>query len=70
MSNPLKVHGEGPLRELTPPFREFLVARGYVPDTVARQLQLTANLSRWMLVSAVRVEYLSPSAMNEFITTR
>jgi hypothetical protein len=44
MSNPLKVHVEGPLRELVPPFREFLFARDYVPDTVARQLQLIGGL--------------------------
>jgi integrase/recombinase XerD len=70
MSNPLKVHVEGPLRELVSPFREFLFARDYVPDTVARQLQLIGGLSRWMLTSAVTVENLSPTVTAEFIAAR
>lgn len=70
MSDPLKVHVEGPLLGWVPQFREFLVGRGYVPNVVAQQLQLIAHLSGWMRTNGVGVRGLSPSVIEEFLSER
>jgi integrase/recombinase XerD len=70
MSDPLKVHVEGPLQSWVPQFRDFLVERGYVPHVVAQRLQMIAHLSGWMLVNEVSIHGLSPSVIEGFFSER
>jgi hypothetical protein len=48
MSELLRVQVSGPLSVFAAGFGEELLAGGYRPGTVAKQLQLMAHLSRWM----------------------
>jgi integrase/recombinase XerD len=70
MSDPLKVHVEGPLADLVPGFRDFLAGLGYSPTAAARQLQLIAHLSRWMIESGTDVHGLTPSVIDTFFEHR
>ena len=48
MNDPSRVRVGGPLGPFAPGFRSELEARGYAPGSVALQLQLAAQLSRWL----------------------
>jgi len=70
MSDPLKVHVEGSLASLVPGFRGFLAGLGYSPNAAARQLQLVAHLSRWMVENGTDVHGLTPSVIDTFFEHR
>jgi integrase/recombinase XerD len=70
MSDPMRVRVEGPLVPWVPGFRDFLVGRGYSPNSTAQQLQLIANLSGWMLIDGVGVRGLSSSVVDAFFRYR
>src|ERR1700730_15028955 len=55
MNDPSRVRVSGPLGRYAPGFRAELEARGYAPGSVALQVQLAAELSRWLIGQSLDV---------------
>lgn len=70
MGDPLKVSVSGPLVGLVPAFREALFRLGYASDTVAQQLRLVADLSRWLDWKGLGPADLSESVVESFMRSR
>lgn len=70
MSVPLRVQVSGPLSVFAAGFREELLGRGYRPGTVAKQLQLMAHLSRWMVAHDVEPAALCREQIEQFVRER
>ena len=70
MSDPFKVSIRGPLAWCLPGFRTFLFDAGYSPDSVSRQLQLLAQLSRWLLQRGLDVRQLTSPVVAVFFSER
>jgi integrase/recombinase XerD len=70
MNDPSRVRVRGPLALYAPGFRAELEARGYAPGSVALQLQLAAQLSRWLMAQGLDVSGLTPDRMEEFFKVR
>ena len=70
MNDPSKVRVTGPLAGYVGGFRSELEARGYRPGTVANQLYLTAELSRWLEVRGLAVADLTVVRVEEFVAVR
>ena len=70
MSDPMKVRVDGPLAEFVPVFRERLRAAGYRRDSVADQVRLVADLSRWLTSEGVPIGKLGPAERAAFIAWR
>ena len=70
MNDPSRVRVSGPLVPYAPGFRAELEARGYTPGSVALQLQLAAQLSRWLMAQGLDVSGLTPDRMEEFFKVR
>jgi integrase/recombinase XerD len=70
MSDPLNVYVEGSLANWVPGFRGYLEGLGYSPNAAARQLQMIAHLSRWMVESGTDVHGLTPSVIDAFFERR
>lgn len=70
MADPLKVRVSGPLAALIPAFREALFRVGYAPNTVAQQLRLVVDLSRWLERKRVGPADLSESVVESFMRAR
>lgn len=70
MSDPFKVSIRGPLASCLPGFRTFLFDAGYSPDSVSRQLQMIAQLSRWLLQRGLEVRQLTSPVVAVFFSER
>ncbi len=70
MNDPSRVGVSGPLRPYAAGFRSELEARGYAPGSVALQLQLAAQLSRWLGAQGFDVSDLTPARLEEFFRAR
>ena len=70
MNDPLRVRFSGPLAGHADGFRADLAARGYTPGSAALQLQLAAQLSRWMQAGALDVAGLTAGRFREFFAQR
>ena len=70
MSDPLRVRMSGPLSVFAAGFREELLGQAYRPGTVAKQLQLMAHLSRWLVAHDVEPAALSSAQIERFVKER
>ncbi len=70
MSDPLRVLMSGPLSEFAAGFREELLGRGYRPGTSAKQLQLMAHLSRWLVARDLEPGALGREQIERFVQER
>jgi integrase/recombinase XerD len=70
MNDPSKVRVTGPLAGYVGGFRRELEARGYRPGTVANQLWLVAELSRWLDVQGLAVGDLTAERVEQFFSMR
>ena len=59
---PLAVHGTGVVAELE--------RRGYAEATIANQVKLLVNLSRWMTAEGLAAEDLSPEVVERYVAWR
>lgn len=70
MNDPSRVRVGGPLAPFAAGFRAELLARGYAPGSVALQLQLAAELSRWLDRQGLGVQALTPARVEQFFEMR
>jgi len=70
MNDPSKVRVNGPLAGFVGGFRSDLEACGYRPGTVANQLWLVAELSRWLAVQGLAVGDLTAERVEQFFSMR
>jgi integrase/recombinase XerD len=70
MNDPLRVRVPGPLARHAAGFRAELVARGYAPGSQALQLQLAAELSRWLEAQGLDVSDLTSECVERFFQMR
>lgn len=70
MNEPSRVHVGGPLARYEAGFRAELEARGYAPGTVAGQLYLAAELSRWLEAQGLGAGDLTPERVRGFFEMR
>jgi integrase/recombinase XerD len=70
MSDPLRVQLSGPLSGFAAGFLEELLGRGYRPGTAAKQLQLMAHLSRWMVAHGLQPGDLRRAEIERFVHER
>jgi integrase/recombinase XerD len=70
MNDPLRVRFSGPLAAHADGFRAELAARGYTPGSAALQLQLAAQLSRWMQARGLEVDGLTAGRVRDFFAQR
>ncbi|HXR21611.1 MAG TPA: tyrosine-type recombinase/integrase [Acidimicrobiales bacterium] len=70
MNDPSRVRVGGPLGPFAAGFRSELEARGYAPGSVALQLQLAAQLSRWLGAQDLDVSDLTSARLKEFFGAR
>jgi site-specific recombinase XerD len=62
VTGPLVAYGDG--------FREELIGQGYTPASAARQLQLMAHMSRWLVSEGLTAGELMPARVEEFLEAR
>ncbi len=70
MSDPSRVRVSGPLEPFASGFALWLSGRGYPPSSAARQLQLMAHVSRWLLAEGLGARELSDDAVEAFVVSR
>jgi integrase/recombinase XerD len=70
MNDPSRVRVSGPLGPYAPGFRAELEARGYTSGSVALQLQLAAQLSRWLSGQGLDVNDLTQARIEAFFEMR
>jgi integrase/recombinase XerD len=70
MSIPSRVVVSGPLSLFVSGFREDLVRRGYTPGAAAKQVQLTAHLSRWLVAQDLAPAALGRAQIERFVQER
>jgi integrase/recombinase XerD len=70
MSDPLRVQMSGPLSVFAAGFLEELLGRGYRPGTAAKQLQLMAQVSRWLAAHDLRLNDLRSVEIEHFVQER
>jgi site-specific recombinase XerD len=70
MNDPSRVRVTGPLAAYAPGFRAELAAQGYAPGSAALQLQLAAELSRWLEAHGLDVNDLTAERVEEFFEMR
>src|SRR5260221_2400789 len=71
MNDPLRVRFSGPLAAHADGLRAELESRGYTPGSAALQLQVAAQLSRWMQASGFGLGDLADAAcVGEFFAQR
>jgi len=70
MNDPLRVRVTGPLARYADGFRAELAARGHAPGRQALQLQLAAELSRWLQARGLDVSDLTPECVDRFFEMR
>ena len=70
MGDPLRVRVSGPLEPFAAGFAVWLSGWGYPPSSAARQLQLMAHVSRWLLAEGLGARELSDDAVEAFVVSR
>ena len=70
MNDPGRVRVRGPLAPYIAGYREELEEKGYAPGSVAVQLQLVAQLSRWLDDQGLDVSGLSAERVKRFFEIR
>jgi integrase/recombinase XerD len=70
MNDPLRVRFSGPLAAHADGLRAELEGRGYTPGSAALQLQLAAQLSRWMERTGLGLADLADDRVAEFFARR
>jgi site-specific recombinase XerD len=60
----------GPLAEYADGFRSELAERGFAPASATRQLELMANVSRWLADAGLPVGGLTPTRVEGFVSAR
>lgn len=70
MNDPSRVRVSGPLAPFVAGFRAELSARGYAPGSAALQLQLAAELSRWLERQGLDVRALTTGRVEQFFEMR
>jgi integrase/recombinase XerD len=70
MSDPMRVQMSGPLSVFAAGFRDELEGRGYRPDALAKQLQLMAHVSRWLVAQGLEPAALDRVRVAEFVGER
>lgn len=70
MNDPLRVRLTGPLARYAAGFRAELAARGYTPGSQALQLQLAAELCRWLEARGLGADGLTPERVRAFFEMR
>jgi integrase/recombinase XerD len=70
MNDPSRVRVTGPLALYASGFRDELAARGYAPGSAAMQLQLAAELSRWLEGHGLDVGDLTSARVEAFFGFR
>src|SRR5664279_406404 len=70
MNDPGRVRVTGPLAPYADGFRGELETRGYAPGSAALQLQLMAQLSRWLDVQGLDVSGLTHERVEQFFGLR
>jgi integrase/recombinase XerD len=70
MSDPSRVQLSGPLSVFAAGFRDELEGRGYRPGTAAKQLQLMAHLSRWLVAHELEPAGLDRVQIAQFVAER
>lgn len=70
MNDPDRVRVAGPLAPYMDGFRGELEARGYAPASTAVQMQLVAQLSRWLERHRLGVSEMTPARVDEFFQLR
>ena len=70
MNDPCRVRVTGPLAQFAAGFRTVLLEKGYAPGTAALQLQLLAQLSRWLDGHGLDVAELTAERVEQFFDER
>jgi site-specific recombinase XerD len=70
MKEPSRVRVAGPLQPFARGFGEHLMRQGYARLSAVAQVQLMAQLSRWMAAEAVPAAGLTPARLEQFVGTR
>ena len=70
VKDPNRVRVIGPLAEYADEFRAELAEDGYASGSATRQLELMANLSRWLADEGLAVGGLTPSRVEMFVIAR
>ena len=70
MSDPSKVRITGPLAPFAAGFASALARQGYLPNSLASQLQLMAHLSRWMAGQGLGTCGLTVAVSEQFLAQR
>jgi hypothetical protein len=70
VKDPNRVRFVGPLAEYADGFRRELVEHGFAPASATRQLELMANVSRWLADGGLVVGELTPRRVEMFVVAR
>ncbi len=70
MTDPSRTRVTGPLVAYVDGFRGELIRQGYTPGSAARQLQLMAHVSRWLVSEGLTAGELTPARAEEFLKAR
>ncbi len=70
VKEPNRVRVVGPLAAYADGFRSELAERGFAPASATRQLELMANVSRWLADDGLAVGGLSPERVEAFVSAR
>ncbi len=70
VKDPNRVRVVGPLVEYADGFRRKLAEDGYAPASATRQLELMANVSRWLADYGLAVGALTPRRVEMFVIAR
>jgi integrase/recombinase XerD len=70
MNHPSRVRVSGPLEPYTSGFRRELAGQGYTLNAASNQLQLMADVSRWLASRELGAVGLTPARVEEFLAAR
>ena len=70
MRDPSRLRVTGPLVAYGEGFREELIGQGYTSASAARQLQLLAHMSRWLVSEGLTAGELMPARVEKFLEAR
>ena len=70
VKDPNRVRVSGPLAPYADGFRSELAERGFAPASATRQLELMANVSRWLADDGLAVGALTPGRVEMFVIAR
>lgn len=70
VKDPTRVRVNGPLAEYADGFRCELAEHGFAPASATRQLELMANVSRWLADEGLAVGGLTSARVEMFVVAR